>query len=96
MYQIRDGNGKVYSEVEHPAMVFNMNTGVMIKIGEFKDMLGYHATMCKAYEATGFDDIASELAVAEIPNQEEIDKVFQITGYAKTLYEKMQSVNTAP
>ncbi|QKY71270.1 hypothetical protein [Lentibacillus sp. CBA3610] len=88
-FEIRDGKGIVYNTVENPAAVFDSTTGTLHKIGNREAMLGYFNYMNETYRKNGFHDMADELQYMELPkNQREIDRVFQMTGYIKRLYDK--------
>lgn len=86
--EIRDEK-TVYNRVENPAAVFDKESGTLHKIGERDDMLTYFNMASGKYRASGHHDMADELTYIELPkNQQEIDRVFQITGYIQRLYEK--------
>lgn len=88
-FEIIDGNGVIYNRVENPAAVFDKESGTLNRIGERDDMLTYFNMASGQYRANGHHHIADELTYMELPkNQQEIDRVFQITGYIKRLYEK--------
>ncbi len=80
---------KVFNIVENPAAVFDKSCGTLLKIGEYEAMKAYQLNSIKAYREAGLHDIMEDIVVMELPHdQEEIDKVFQISGYIKRLYDK--------
>jgi ketopantoate reductase len=84
--QIRSGN-TIYNTVENPAAVFDRSSGTLHRIGEREVMRKYLDESIEIYRKNGFRDIADDLVYMELPlDQEEIDRVFQITGYIKKLY----------
>lgn len=88
-FLIRDGQGTVFNKVIRPTVVMDTELGIMLKIGEYNDMMDYFDTTSNSYRKIGFHQYADELALMELPkNQEEIDKVFQITNYVAELYKK--------
>ena len=87
---IRDAKGQVFNTVKRPAIVADIEAGVMFKIGEYEDMATYFDAAVNAYLDGGFVDMAQSLVLIDgIESQEEIDKIFQITGYVKRYYEKI-------
>lgn len=87
-FMIRD-NKTVFNQVEHPAVVFDQHTGSFIFIGERVVMQEKFEQYNAVYRANGLIDMADALVLMDLPHdQDEIDKVFQITGYVKKLYEK--------
>lgn len=80
MFLIRDSSGKVYNTVKNPAVV--LDGKVLLKIGEYEDMVEYfhHAVNC--YIESNLSSMIDDMCVVKLPHiQEEIDKVFQISGY---------------
>ncbi|PLS19403.1 hypothetical protein CVD28_03030 [Bacillus sp. M6-12] len=89
MYQIRDGQGKVFNEVVNPTVVYDSRDSVLLKIGEKEVMETYFETVQNQYRAFGLHDVADDISLMELPkNQEEIDKVFQICDYIGVLHKK--------
>lgn len=89
-FKIKDDKGEIFNTVEHPAAVFDRETGTLHKIGNRETILEQFNVITEAYRAHGFHDIADDVIYMELPkDQEEIDRVFQITGYIKRLYEKV-------
>lgn len=88
-YEIRDEKGIVYNRVENPAAVFDRESGTLHKVCEREAAIAYFNMATEKYRAHGHHDIADDVTYMELPkNQQEIDRVFQITGYVKKLYEK--------
>ena len=86
MILIRDGK-EVYNRVTRPAVVFDRETGTLMKIGEWEVMEEYFHKTQDEYRAVGYHEIADDVLLMELPNDQEIvDKVFQNTGYLKVLY----------
>ena len=86
MFKIQDDH-KVYRMVKQPAAVFDKKTHILLKIGEYQDMLEYYSNTQDTYRNSGLHDMASDIVFMELPkDQDEIDKVFQITNYIGTLY----------
>ncbi|MCM3109977.1 hypothetical protein [Lederbergia lenta] len=89
MFQIRDGSGKVFNRVNNPAVVYDSNDSVLLKIGEKETMQQFFEFVQNRYRAYGFHDMANDIALMELPkDQEEIDKVFQICDYIGKLHKR--------
>lgn len=87
-FEIRDEK-VVHNTVENPAAVFDRESGTLHKIGERENMLAYFNDTHDKYRDNGLHHDAENLTYMELPEeQEEIDKVFQITGYIKKLYQE--------
>ena len=81
-FLIRSENGEIINKVKNPGAVIDFKLGVLLKIGEYESMEEYYNIMREKYLAANFIDEANSLAYMELPkNQEEIDKIFQNTGY---------------
>lgn len=88
MILIQDESGEIYNKTNNPAVVFDKESGVYHKIGGYNSMKSYYEVARTAYEANGFQEMADNLILLELPKDQEIvDKVFQITGFLKTFYE---------
>lgn len=86
---IRDGYGTVFNEVENPAVVFNKDSGVYYKVGEYELLKVFHEDVVNGYNEQGFVGMANSLTLLELPkDQEVVDKIFQNSGYVKLYYEK--------
>lgn len=89
MIKIQDGKGILYNMTENPAVVFDKECGTLYKIGERETMLIYFQFLSESYRNAGYDYIANDMTFMELPHdQEEVDRVFQNSGYIKQLYEK--------
>lgn len=87
-FEIRDEN-ITYNRVQNPAAVFDRETGTLHRIGEREAMLTYFNIASEAFRENELHHEADNLIYMELPrDQQEIDRVFQITGYIKKLYEK--------
>lgn len=87
-FQIRDEK-VIHNTVENPAAVFDRESGTLHKIGERDAMLAYFNDTHDKYRENGLDEDAEHLTYMELPeDQQEINKVFQITGYVKKLYQE--------
>lgn len=87
-FMIRD-NKTVFNQVEQPAVVFDKESGTLLYIGEREVMQEKFEQYNAVYRASGFVDMAEALVLMDLPHdQDVIDKVFQITGYVKKLYEE--------
>ena len=92
LFEIRDGGGRVFNRVAQPAVVFDKEFGTLYKIGESMDMLSYYGHVCWAYKNSGHQQMADTVEYMTLPyDQAEIDKVFQISGYIKRLYDRIQT-----
>lgn len=88
-FEIRDEKGIVHNRTENPAAVFDKNCGTLLKIGDRGTMLSYFNQISETYREAGHHDMADDLTYMELPkSQQEIDRVFQNTGYIKNLYDK--------
>jgi len=86
LFEIRSG-GTVFNRAQQPAVVFDKQLGTLYRIGESADMETYYKVVNRAYEEGGFPEMARSVVFMDLPkDQDEIDKVFQITGYVKKLY----------
>ena len=89
MFLIQDEKGTVFNRVKNPAAVFDRESGTLHKIGENENMVTYYNMVQDKYRSAGFHDIADDVTLMDLPkDQVEINRVFQITGYIKRLYEK--------
>lgn len=87
-FLIQDGAGYMYNKVIEPTVVFDIEMGVLLKIGEHSDMVDYYKETCKAYLDLGFVSVAKDIVLMVLPkDQTIIDKVFQNTGFLKRLYQ---------
>ncbi|PAV30330.1 hypothetical protein CIL05_07620 [Virgibacillus profundi] len=90
MFLIRDHDGHVHSKVKDPGVVIDKKTGTLIMIGEASKMEDYRLSLKNRYESFGAFALSKDLVTMKISkDQDEIDKVFQITGYVKTLYDNL-------
>lgn len=81
-FLIRSADGEVINKVENPGAVVDCEMKILLKIGEFEDMEEYYDIMRNRYLSANFVDQANSLAYMHLPkDQEEIDKIFQNTGY---------------
>lgn len=80
--QLRD-NRQVYRELEEPFMVIT-DLGVVMRYGEREEMEEYYKQSLEAYSKFGYLEMADTLILVEMPkDQEEVDRLFNISGYAK-------------
>lgn len=83
-FLIRGGDGEVINKVKNPGAVVDYELGILLKIGEYEDMKEYYEIMRNKYIVANFVSEANSLAYMNLPkDQEEIDKIFQNTGYIK-------------
>lgn len=91
-FLLRDAKGNIFNELNNPAVVFDKDLGVLLKVGEFGVMLDYYKEVVSLYNNAGLSHAAENIALMDLPReQEEIDKVFQISGYVNTLYKKKKA-----
>lgn len=93
--QIRS-ESKVYSRVSNPTVLYDKRDYVLLKIGEREWVNETYEYMRRLYLIFGFIDFANDLAVIELPdNQQLIDDIFQSTGrfeqFIKSEVEKFAS-----
>lgn len=85
MIEIRSNPDKVFQVVEHPAIVYDADTFVVIKIGDAVNIKAYYDNTIKALnsmKSTAAESFVDSLRYTELPaNQELIDNIFNITGY---------------
>lgn len=94
MMLVRDETGKVFNKVSNPAIVFDKESGVYHKIGEYEIMKSYHEAAVVVYQRNEFYKMAEDLILLELPkDQEVLDNVFQISGYIKKFYEEKVESN---
>lgn len=88
--EIRSENGQVFNTIIRPAVVADVVSGVIFKINEYEIMESYYSSVIKAYTDCGLHDIAKQILLIELPkDQDQIDKIFQISGYVKTFYDNL-------
>lgn len=69
------------------AVMFDKSCGTVYKVGDYNLLKGYYNETQELYRNSGYDDIADDLVLMELPsNEEEIEKVISIAGYVKNLY----------
>jgi len=89
MYLIRDAK-TVFAKAENPHVVFDKSCGTLLKIGEKQRMESYFEETQDKYRSSGLSNYADDIVLMELPKeQEEIDKVFNHTGYLLSMYEKL-------
>lgn len=89
-FEIRDESGQIFNRVTNPAAVFDKETGTIHKIGERDVIIEHFNLMTEHYRAHGLHDVADDVTFMELPKiQDELDKVFQITGYIKRLHDRV-------
>lgn len=95
-FVFRNEKGEVFGPpTSNPAVLFTKSCGTWHKVGDLVPVLTYLNLYQKQYLTHGFTDMADDLAVMELPkDQEVIDKVFQNTGYLKRLYDKAITYET--
>lgn len=82
MFLIRNEQGEIYNKVSEPAVVVDLAVNTVLKIGEYSDMEDYFNFIVDRYNTAGFPEMAHDLAVMNIPkDQEEIDRIFLNSGY---------------
>lgn len=92
LFLLRDDQGRVYNEVARPAVLFDTKFSILLKIGEFEDMITELSQLNISYRNAGLTNNAEKLAVMDLPHdQNEIDKVMTFTGYVGILYAKVMS-----
>lgn len=75
---------KVFGTTARPAILYDRKDYVLHKIGDIEMVIDVYNIMRNAYIAHGFTDIANDLAILELPlNQELIDNLFRSTLYFK-------------
>lgn len=89
VFEIRD-NKTVHNRVFKPGAVFDRSDGTLLKIGEYQVITTYFEKVQRVYRQAGQSEIADDILIMHLPpDQEIIDKVFNISGYIKTLYEEI-------
>lgn len=89
MFLIRDEK-HVYQHVARPAAVYDGAQSVLLKIGDYEEMMRYFEAAQKSYREHGLHDVADDLYVMELPHsQEEIDNVFSICDYIGVLHRRI-------
>lgn len=89
MYLIRGGKEEVYNTVENPAVVFDKESGTLLKIGEKAVMQDYYEETQAIYRNNGAGFMADAMCLMDLPkDQEIIDRAFQNSGYVLKLYLK--------
>ncbi|MFF2531317.1 hypothetical protein ACFVS2_20655 [Brevibacillus sp. NPDC058079] len=78
--QIRDEND-VIATLKSPAVLYDKTTCVWHKWGDVSFINECYNVMKSAYEKHGFDALANDLAILELPtDQKLIDDLFQSSG----------------
>lgn len=84
--QVRDGYGKVYQTLKNPAVLFDKDSGVLLKIGEAHHIAMAHEEYAAKYREHGHHGMANDLTYLELPlDQELVDNIFQKTGYLRSM-----------
>lgn len=79
----------IYNSVKTPAVVFDKDLGVLLKIGDYSEMEKYYEITTNIYKERSLNFMVESLILLELPKDQDIvDKVFQNTGYLKSYYEK--------
>lgn len=91
MFLVRDSKGEIFNRLKEPAVILDTEEEIVLKNGEYDDMLKYFEIMCKKYRDAGFDFMADNLAVMHLPkDQDEIDKVFSMHNYIGVIYKQIK------
>lgn len=94
MFLIRDSK-KIHNKVENPAVVYDGESSVLLKIGEKSKMEEFFTIIQERYRSFGFYDMADNIYLMDLPrDQEEIDKVFGICDYIGKLHKDIVNKRT--
>lgn len=75
--------GVVYRELNDPYFVMS-GLGTVMHYGEYDEMQEVYNQSKEAYERFGYLDMSKDLHLVKMPHdQEEADRLFNITGYSK-------------
>ena len=85
-------DGQVYLEgVSRPTFIYARTGYIRMGYGEYEQTLAKYEAMRTAYIKGGFPDMAEDLALIEVPpNQQLIDDMFQSTGLFRKYIQEME------
>ncbi|MDZ5711341.1 hypothetical protein [Jeotgalibacillus haloalkalitolerans] len=103
-FTIRNEKGEIFHDVIQPAVCFCKTTGTLFKIDELDICSDFARKTTIRYLAAAKHGIITDkeaemmigdMTIMDLPkDQFEIDKVYQIRGYVKSLYEKSRGIET--
>ena len=71
MFKIQDESGKVYNAVNRPTAVYDAHNSVLLKVGEYENMVHYFDIVQETYRNQGFHDVADDICLMELPKVQE-------------------------
>jgi hypothetical protein len=77
----RDDSTVYVSGVKRPSFMYDKDTGIMLRYGDYAYVYAIYLKHKKAYEDEGFTDVAEALSILEVPpDQNLVDDLFQSSG----------------
>jgi hypothetical protein len=90
----RDAGSVYLTDVKRPTFLYDRETKIRLKYGEFSDVEVIYMLWRDAYISKGFLVIADDLAMIEVaPDQEQIDELFQSSGAFAIFVTKLQNIS---
>lgn len=79
-------------ELNRPTAFFDSENGALFALGEYEDVMETYINHKKIYTTTGYEAIANNLVVMELPNDQKVfDEVLQISGRVLHYYEQFKA-----
>ena len=92
MVKLKDEFNGVTVEINHPAVFFDKENGTVFALGEHDDVSMKYDFNKKVYAAAGYQEIADNLEVMSLPdNQEVFDEVLEVSGRVLHYYEQFKA-----
>lgn len=90
-YILRDTENRMVLKTMCPAILFDAESGVLHKHGDFEIIRKVAAEMRAKYARVGASELAADLIIYSSRNfpLEELNKCLSISGYCKLMHEKM-------
>lgn len=90
----RDGGNIYLHGVKRPTFLYDKRLGVRMKYGEYNQVEEIRKSWEEAYRFAGFHEVADDLAVLEVPpNQELVDLLFQSSGVFKDFVQQLDNLD---
>lgn len=90
-YVLRDERGKMLISTTYPAVLFDRDTGLLHKHGDFARLRKIAAEMRSKYARVGARELAVNLTIyaSATFDIEELNRCLSIDGYCKSMHERL-------